>query len=401
MIRSRMTSRSPSQRILLAVALLTMFLGGCAEDPNPVGASLLPRSDFPVLHRDTLYALNHRSTKSFVVTNFSDMMLVGNYQTYQAWAALKFYSFPDTMIGATITSASIQLRASYRTGDSSSFSFDVRRATGYVLRDSLTLDSLLLRPGDYMATSPIVSLSSLAPMDTGVITINLAIADTSMLNRWFSSNADSISGNDGIILQPTGLGPIHGFSTYYASESSFRPTLTVHYTKNGVSGTYTHAIDSARSFTKVDESSLLSDPARVVIQNGISYRGFITFDISRIPNPSLVSLVTLDLTQDAAGSRFTWLSHDSLYAGLVNTDGTLSSSIYRLSDLVTDSSGRIHYQFNATSFVQTWMKQSSLPRTVSLTGLDETGTLDLCAVFGSSAPDAIRPKLIITYSTTR
>ncbi len=385
---------------LLAAALLLVVASGCTEDPTSVGAKLLPSTDFPVVHRDTLYAVSHRSTKAFIVTQFADQMMLGSYQTYQAWAALKFHTFPDTMLGATITSATLQLRSSYRTGDSlAPFAFSVYEAVASIMRDSLTMDSLTLRPLAYHKASPVTSVSGIGPGDT--LTFSFSIPDTAMLNRWFSTKADTISGNFGLLLMPTSTGMIRGLSTMYAADAAFRPTLTVKYTKGGVSGTYSHQVDSTRYFTTVDEAALLSDPSLITVQNGISYRGFATFDLSRIPNPSLVSLATFDFTQNPGASRLTWLSHDSLYAGIVNTDGTLSSAVYRLSDLVADSLGRIHYQFNATAFVQAWMKNGALPRTVSLSGFDETGTLDLYSIYGSTAPMGARPRLIITYSTTR
>ncbi len=395
-----MRNHFPSLTGVFIAVLLAAFAGGCAEDPTSVGAQLLPRTDFPVVHRDTLYAVSHRSTKAFIVTQYADQMMLGSFQTYQAWAALKFFALPDTMLGATIRSASIRLRSSYRTGDSlAPFSFDVYEATTSIMRDSLTMDSVLLRPLDYRQSVAVTSVSGVGPGDT--LTFSFSIPDTAMLNRWFSTNADTISGNYGLLLVPTSAGMIRGLSTMYAADTANRPMLTVSYTKNGVAGTYSHHIDSTRYFATVDEGALLSNPARITVQNGISYRGFVTFDLSHVPNPSLVSLATLDFTQDPSGSRMTWLSHDSLYAGIVDANGNLSSSIYRLSDVATDSLGRVHYSFNATAFVQAWMKNSALPRVVSLSGFDETGTMDLYSIFGASAPAGTRPRLIITYSTTR
>ena len=401
-----MNHRTKRYVFLCIVTFFGLLLAGCSDQPNPVGASILPLTDTPKTHRDTLDAVSHKSTKAFLVTRLADRMPVGIADIqlaatvrYESWGVIKFTQFPDTLLGATIVDATVQLRSSYRFGDSlSSLSFAVYRAVGNVLGDSLTLDSVMQRRGEYLAPSPLATVSALPPGDTGLVPI--AITDTAMLNAWFATNTDTIHANDGLVLQPMPSGVLKGFSTFNDGNTSWRPALVVHYIKGGQPGTYTHQTGAARYLSAVNEAGLLADPQLVMVQSGISYRGFLTFDISKIPNPSMVSLATLDITLDPASSRFSWTSHDSLFAGFVNQDGTVSTSSYTLSNVVASATGH-HYQFNITSFVQAWMKQPTLPRQIALSGFDENGALDLHALYGSAASAEVRPHIVITYSSTR
>jgi hypothetical protein len=53
------------------------------------------------------------------------------------------------------------------------------------------------------------------------------------------------------------------------------------------------------------------------------------------------------------------------------------------------------------TFVQSWLRATSVPRRVALIGYEELGTLDIVALHGTAATNNLRPRLRVVYSTTK
>jgi hypothetical protein len=392
-----------------------LFLSsGCNDAPDSVGGPTQPLADYGITRVDTFYATGHSSLPNRLFTSTIDRFMLGKYQTYQAWACLKFGSWPDSMMtGKIITSATIRLKSVYHFGKSMSvLPFDAYRARASWAGDSLTYDSLNLNtvgqpPYNYYYDISTKYSSTIQAGDTDWVTID--IPDTTMLREWFSTNSDTMHLNDGIILrpEPSFSNVIRGFYSYYASDTSYQPTLYVNYYDSTYGpNTYVHKVSSSKYVSTIDRASLITDNNLIYVQSGISYRGLISFDRILTTWPVSIHRAVLQVTLDASKSspQFnpfpTPFLHDSLNALSVTTDSIFDGAFNALS-LTKDSLGRVMYSFESAGLASRWLNNSSA-RKVMLSGYFESGSFDLFTIFSEGASDIkLRPRIIITYSIKR
>jgi hypothetical protein len=126
--------------LLSSIGTLLCLFSGCNDAPDATGGGAQPLADHGMIQATTLYATGHSTEKNLIYTSFIDRFMVGKFGTDQAWACLKFSSWPDSLIGGKIvriTSATIQLRSFYHFGDDSisQIAFKLYRATTNVHRD--------------------------------------------------------------------------------------------------------------------------------------------------------------------------------------------------------------------------------------------------------------------------
>jgi len=384
---------------------------GCNDAPDPVGIGTQPAGDFGIIRVDTFYATGHSSLPNLLYTSSIDRFMLGKYKTYQAWACLKFASWPDSMIGVTITSATIRLKSVYHFGDSMSvLSFDAYRARASWASDSLTYDSLnqntINQPlYNYYYDVSTKHSSTIQPGDTDWVTID--IPDMTMLREWFSTNSDTTHLNDGIILSPTNSNVIRGFYSYYASDTSYQPTLYVNYVGAYGPNTYVHKVSSSKYVSVIDRANLITDDNLIYVQDGISYRGLISFDSILTTWPVSIHRAVLQVTLDESNSspQFNFFPtpflNDSLYALSVGTNSKPDGSFYALSQRSTSNLGHVIYSFESAGLAARWLNNSSA-RKVALGGFFESGSFDLFTIYSETASEIkLRPRIIISYSIKR
>ena len=394
---------------LFGIGSILFLLTGCNDTPNSVGKGSQPPEDYGIVHIDTFYATANSSVPTRIFTTSTDRFMLGNYKSYQAWACLKFYSWPDSMLGVQITGATIQLKGIYHFGDSlAPLSFTVHRAlSSLFLSDSLTFDSLSMNSvnsvnGVYYNTSPLSIQTSLTGSgDTASLAIS--ISDTTMLRQWFSTNTDTMNLNDGLVFKPTNSNCIKGFSSFTASDTASEPTLYITYRDtNGISQIYSHKIGASQYVSTVNKTSLITDNNLMYVQNGISYRGLASFDSLSIPWPALIhrAVLQVSLNSSQSSSQQTPFLFDSLYALSVGADEKSDGGSYGLSQRTIDSSGFSTYSFEIRS-VATRMLSNASAKKIALSGYFENGSFDLHALYGAGSSKKLKPKLIITYSVQR
>ncbi len=392
---------------VLVAGLWALCLAGCANDPNPVGLGILPKTDSPLITTDTLYATAHATSRALILTMhgdgrvyswIADRLMVGKTQNIEANAFMMFSSIPDTLIGASITSATVQLKSVYSFGDPlAPVAFTAYRALASWRGDSLSYDSLTQRPSDYYSPIPVSQTISQSVLDTTSLQFSI---DTAMVRQWFSVAIDSGNINQGIILRPSNGAVIKGFASDNAIDLNARPKLIVTYVnKNGVPGTYTDSIGFSKYIAFISSPNLVQDPSLMYVQAGVSYRGSIDFDISTLPNPSVIHRAELELTLNAAGSSSNNYTRDSLFAFFVTDDGLITTTSATLSSKTT-STGSPIYSFSLGSYVQRWERTGTLRR-IAVGAFGENDTFDRFAFQGSSSALAIKPRLIVTYSPAR
>jgi hypothetical protein len=230
--------------------------------------------------------------------------------------------------------------------------------------------------------------------DTMAMTIN--ILDTTMLREWFSTNTDTVHLNDGLILRPTNSNVIRGFHSFTTSDTNLVPMLYITYVDtNGNTYSYAHSVGYCKYVSTVDKASLITDPNLMYIQNGISYRGLVSFDsLTKISNiwPVSVYRAVLQVTLNSSQS----ISRDSLFVLSVNSNGASDGAFYTISE--RDTSGtHTTYAFEARLLALRWLSNSSV-RKAALSGYAENDSFDLFKLYGTGI---YRPRIIITYTVQR
>jgi hypothetical protein len=380
----------------------SLLIGGCTDEPNPVGFDVLPRTDLSPAQIDTVYANYHHTVPSLLATSTLDRMMLGITTTsdqwkYESWSCIKFFSWPDSLLGVTIDTARIFLKTVSTFGSSSvALTFAVHRASLNWAGDSLSYDSLKL-PSSYYDNSPLLTQSR---EDTGWVMINLQ--DTALVRTWFLSNTDTVHRNDGLILRPTNSSVIKGLSTFYSVDAAALPQLVVSYTKDGQHGTYRHTYGTAKFVSATTPPSSVhinNDSLMFYAQNGVAFHGHVGFDSLRLPQQTLLYGAILELTLNISASRI--IEHDSLLAYQTKADESIDYyNYYDLGVPSTSSSGKRIYKFNIRNLVVQWIKGTAKSE-LTFGGYAEGLSYDLFALYGSGSGTSplLRPRIIITYYT--
>ena len=391
--------------IIIYIILSIGLVSGCIDEPNPVGSSILAEEDIANARVDTLIATSHSSLYNLIYTQGVSKIMLGKYQTYQAWMCIKFSGWPDSLVGqiASVESVKIQLRMSYHfsdPGDSTALlSFSIHRAASSWTGDSLTLDSLLQNPSYYYDNNLITTTSVVGLGDTDIV--EFEIPDTALIRTWSTSNTDTIHANEGLILCPTNSNVIKGFYPFNYSDTTYNPKLIIKYVKTDQqTGWYTHAYGTSKYLSKVDPATLLSNND-LYIQNGISYRGVLTFDNMSIKNPASIYRAILEVTLNPSSNRFNSYTYEYLYAHSADNNGIADGNLYCKSQDPSNINGQRVYKFDVSDFVKLWTKTNI--RKITLSGYYENSSFDLFTLYGtgSNILETLRPKITITYSLNR
>ncbi len=376
----------------LLIILLAAGLNSCSEDPNPVGAGLLPSSD--LLKLDTLSTVAIRSYgQSAIPSASTTRLLVGKVRNIESWGVLRFSTLPDSVAYMKILSAEVILRANYHLGDSlAPFSLTAHKVLQSWGTDSLTLDSLTA--ASFYDPNPMSTISLPSVGDTASITIPV---DTTVIRSW-GTVSDTAFQNYGILLHPTNSQVVKGFAMFGASDESHRPKLLMRFLRAEVSRIDTLVVRTgvSRFAARIQDASWISDSTRIYVHNGLSYRGVLEFNISALPAHAAIHRAQLELTLDPSQSRFSSYTVDSTVAVYLTDDGLVATNIFGLSESFVSNGMRIH-RHPVGQFVQRWVRGAT-QRKVIIAGLAEPDGLDLFTFYGAAAPLSLKPRLSIVYS---
>ena len=377
---------------MLFCVILAVLPGGCAEEPNPVGARLLPAGD--LIHLDTTVVWGIRSYNQITIPKASTgaRILIGHVNNIECWGLLRFSYLPDSTRYYPIVSAELQLRTNYHFGDSlAPFSLSIYQILQNWVTDSLTIDSVKA-PGFY---SPVVSGSAnySSVGDTSTLTIPL---DTTMIRAW-GTLSDTLITNFGVLLRPTNSAVVKGFGSFLAANASLYPVLLLRFRDIADNiDTLIENLGQHHYVTTGLDPTWASDSTHLYVMNGGAYRGFVEFDVDSLPAHGAVHKATLELTLDAQRSQFNMYTSDSTYAFFIANDSTVATYVYAVGGPVQNGNTRI-YQFPIGSFVQRWLRGATQHR-LAIAGYTEPNTLDLFSFYGATAAPARRPKLTIIHS---
>lgn len=363
------------------------------EEPNPVGAHLLPKEDLVTAKADTFYASGSSAERKFLPYGAATRILLGllNETSTEVWAWIKFSQVPDSLRGLEIVEASLDLKGAYSLGTiTEPLSFTLHKGLQDWTGDSLALETV--ESGGYFEPTGTSGVLVSQP-DTNIFSIQL---DTAWVSQWMRASGDTSIKNSGVVLKPTNAHLIRGFRSFRDPDEKLRPTLTVIYKKSATD------LDTAfirtgedRFLGRVTSTTWMNDSTTISIRNGVSYRGMLDFTNVRLQKNYAVHQAILEV--ELKDSTFlNSYSTNSLYAYFVSTHGTIESLVEASAE--NNSPGRRAYRFLVSTFVHYWGRTGGVQKIV-LAGATEKNTVDIFGLHGPASPNVTaRPRLIITYT---
>ncbi len=387
--------------LLILIGITAIAFYSCNDNPASVGSNLLKNDYVAVKQVDSFKdSLKQSSSyyKRIIPLGTSPTLLLGKHNNVQAAILMRFsIGFNDSILTdyaankVSITSAVVQLTTSYFYGDSTApFGFSVHKVNSVWTPKGFDADSL-----SSLVYDPSNVESNINYKDSAA-SFNLS---SSLTDEWMKELIDSTYSNDyGIYFIPSaGTNKVVGFDVYTSSLTS-AVTLSLVLNKPGV---YT---DTVIFYPSANTSVVTSTPPSgssddIFIQSSAAYNAKLWFDVSSVPNNARINRAELILTSDSSASvkgnnyinsLTVYYSKDSTNNLIDTTKGSFSLS-----------SVNNTYDGNITSFVQNWVNSGINQGLLIQAGGLTSGT-ELFAVKGSNTTDlAIRPRLIITYTTKK
>lgn len=367
------------------LALLLVLAGsGCSDEPNGVGAGLLPGSDSLRVSTAEVRATGD-TTFLRRIRGSSTTLLLGSDQGVQARTLLLFAGLSLVPSSATLDSAVLRLRIVYHFKDSSGFAgIEAHRFTRPFTAENFTWDTTTAA-GAYSDTVSGSLLQSITPADT-LIAVRI---DTALIRQWMQTD------NGSMILLPTG-NTVIGIGNTTSATADTRALLTVSYHDSADT-----TITLARAATLgafVADGTFPMPSDRVVLQSGVVTRGIIRFDSLPIPRQASITQAFLELPIDTAASLLNSYSNDNLIVYLLRgTTAPWDSVALGTAGTPVTENGQKFYRAGVKSTVQQWLtRQPNLGIVVRATG--EFNTLDRFVLYGAEAAPGLRPRLKITYT---
>ena len=373
------------------VALLSMFLSRCSDDPNNVGINILPQKD--ALKADSVeIKATSDTTFLFRTSGSPTRLLIGSYQNLRARTLLQFAGFSAIPVNAIIDSATLALNISYRFKDSTgNLGFEVHEMLHAWNEQTFTWDSSNV-PGTYRSTSDTTFLKAITIQDS---IVKLRIDN--LVSKWVLSGTNS---PEGLIFIPDSISTniVLGISNDVASTA---PNLRVAY-HNASDTTLTLL---TLSFIPLQSSFVanggppLSSTVRY-LQAGVAYRELMRFDSLSTVVPKKVSILqaTLEVAADPASSLLNSASHDSILVYFLrdNTSPYVTQALGTLCVPAYNGTQKI-FRSDIKNIVQQWVTHEPNYGIVFRT-YNEFISLDRVALYGSNAAFSLKPKLKIVYT---
>ena len=382
------------------IALVSIVVSSCSDDPsalNSVGTQLL-RTKI-IVKTDTLKTINSSTARQYVPMDGRTNLLgrSGGPNGYAAYTLVQFYpAYLPQRDTVQILSATLSLRGETLFGDSTAtFGFTAYRINRAWDQITFRWDSLT----SFYDSNPVSdTYFQGVGRDTQWVNVNL---DTAMVRKWLQPL--TFTDNFGVILIPgQNTNVVRGVHTFGYDVDSLYPQLVV--VARNLAGTVTdttvYKIGQDTFVGNID--NLDSNPELIYVQAGVSYRGFLKFDVATIPRGAIINQARLSLAYSPAASRLNRFTTDTAIAAhlmLSATDNRQFEVGAAVGTLDTLTPNR--FVFDIRHDVQYWIKDPTLNnglifRTVNRS---EFSSFDLFALYNQTTQDSSkRPQLIVKYT---
>ena len=386
--------------LLLFTAVYSVFFFGCKNELTDEGMSYISSDTLGTLILDSQTDSLHITSSNFVKyinTSASQNMMVGKYGNYESKTLLKFNSLPTWYDTSHVVSATLNFRynKTYYTDSLGYTSFNVYKILNTYDLTTITYDKF--NSSDIGTT--VLGTYSGTPTDT--IQINIPLDNTTVEN-WLKYAHDTTYSvpNYGIALVPNNsCTTIKGFCSSNNTISTYVPSVTIALLEpSGGHDTITLYYSDFTSLSYVPQ--IPSYPGKIVVQNGVSIKDIMHFDISKLPGKVIINQATLEMKVDWANS-FSNPGVDKRYIGYMLTTDTLTNDgiIYYSSPKDGDTTNYVVY---LTMAFQNWNYGKYGNFGVLLQNIYDYSNLDRYVFYGPDYPDpSMRPRLKIRYSIRR
>ena len=383
--------------VFFLLAFGVLLFVSCNDSPTDLGSGLLTQDNVQISKFDSSVDSMNQTSKSFkhvYTLASSNIIMLGKAENVTSQILMKFvFGFADSIKEAIlhdsliIHESWIEMYKAYSFGNSTAnLDYEVYKLNNF-WTSSFSVDSIASLSYEE------VDLSSAHNIEGD--TLYTLKVDNSLVLPWLQHYSDTLlASNNGIILNPkSGSQKIIGF-TAYNFDGVDDPRLKIIVEKPGAyTDTLTGYIASDISLVQGDLPSVSSE--NISVQSSLSGQVNLYFDLSVIPENTVINSAALTLTVDSAetktGSDYTnslrvYLFNDSAaYEVNSNYVDVLSRSGDKFTGSVTDIVRAIHFGLDNQGLL---IKASS-----------DLNGVEIFALKGSNASDITkRPKLEIVYS---
>jgi hypothetical protein len=386
--------------IIILTVVAVISLQSCSETLTDVGAELLGQDQIQVKNLDTAVDSVEMTSSYFkrvVNLGTSSRILLGSRDNVQAGVLLRF-NFPliDTLAAQILDGSVaaedswIQMNKVYRYGpETAQMNFTAHQVNSGWTTVGFNADSL----SQLQYEQGVNSALSYSVSDTITI-INL---QPSLPMSWLRAAADTaIAADYGVYLKPDTINSnkIMGYHALGSADNSLVPRLFVILRRavDGVADTLIYSAFADLGYVK-GELPVVSEE-NIVVQAGLEAASKISFDLSSIPETAVINKAELVLQIDSLQSSFGDNFSNALIASFI-VDTVSLDSLTR--SVALNPSGK-SYRGDLTVFVQDWVRSKNNSGLL-ITASGRLSGVDKYIIRGVNAPAAVRPRLIITYTT--
>jgi hypothetical protein len=382
--------------LLLITVTPLMIFQACSETPTGAGAGLLEQDLVNLSTLDTAadtVEITAAYQKRTINLGTSTRILVGRRENIEAGILIRFQLIlPDTLSqqirdgSVTVESSNITMTRNYLFGSNDDpLNFNVYNITSGWTTVGFNSDSA--------AALQYENIDRLTGLSIDTITTRLDIQPQLALN-WLQAAADpDIPADNGAYIKPAeGSNKILG---YYAigSDEALTPKLNIVY-RNALNELDTVVYNTFADLSFVTGELPQISPQNIAVQAGLEITTRIRFELSSIPENSIINKAELTFTKDVEETRV----GDSFVNQLVGFFIADSLNPDSVSGSVTLSGVNNSFTGDVTLFVQQWVRSRNNYGLLIVAGGRFTG-VELFSLYGPAADQALRPRLNITYTT--
>lgn len=370
---------------------------GCSNKINQTGAWLVSSDTalVPVYYNSIADSAKVTSTQvnTGLATGTSSELLLGKVPWTEADLLIRFSALDPVDSAQTILSTTVTLYRSSYLLEAAGENYSSAMFAGYSMdtvwnSTTVTWDSVSALG---YGTQNIITSSAVTD---STVTLNL---DSSIVRQWAIATQDTTVPNNGFIIKPLNdqgivsvYGPVWGVTGQI-------PICTVIYIKDNTLDTTVVSLSYATSVAQTSIESAAPQGPYAYVQGGTGEQANITFDLSHVPNYSIVNQAILTLRMDSTAQLpYTRVSADTLTA--YYTISAASNQVNSNYPVLGYPVGNV-YTFNVTSIVQYMVDSQN--NGFMIVQSNEMNSADLVFLYNGNAPDSLKPKLTITYTPTK
>ncbi len=376
---------------VLTCAVLSVFflliITSCSDDPSDVGKGTVSSNDG--LKVDSAVAYANRDTSFLYEVIGTGNSLVGYDQGIEVRTLMQFTGFTAIPTTVTVDSAVVTFPIDFKFLDSiGTIGFEVHEMLNTWSQSTFKWDSVSVA-GEYNTTPSSTFLGNIVPGDS---TIQFHIDQ--LVSKWIQAGTDA---PDGMMLIPSSISSSLVVGSLNNLLIETRPHVVVYY-RNGADTDQTSTFYTGqRTFTANSPQPVMA--GRLFAQSGIAFRTHVLFDSLRIPSKASINRAILTVSFDGLNSEVNQYTRDSLLVSLERKNVyPFDSLAYTTICTPTTNGTQKIYQANVTQLVQAWTSREP-NYGILLRTFDENANVERFALYGSLSPQALRPKLVVTFTT--